>query len=179
MDPRVTIAAFDDFLAGQGVGFAGIVIGGTALALAGIVIRPTRDCDVLDPPISAELLAHARAFAAQRRAGGDPLADDWFNAGPASLAGVLPTGWRDRLVDVFMGRALRLRTLGRSDLLASKLFALCDRGTDLGDCLALAPTAAELLAAQPWLEQQDAHPGWPAHAQGVMADLGRRLGHGL
>lgn len=179
MDPRTTIVAFDDFLSARGAGFTGIVIGGTALALIGIVVRPTRDCDVLDPPIPAELASHARAFAAQRRATGDPLADDWFNAGPASLASVLPPGWRDRFVDAFTGRALRLRTLGRSDLLASKLFALCDRGTDLGDCLALAPTPAELSTAQPWLEYQDANPNWPAHTRNVIADLGRRLRHGL
>ena len=179
MDPRTTISAFDDYLAHSGASFSGIVIGGTALALIGIVIRPTRDCDVLDPPIPAELMAHAKVFAAQRRALGDPLADDWFNAGPSSLTGVLPIGWRDRLSDAFSGRALRLRTLGRSDLLATKLFALCDRGTDLNDCLAFAPTSAELAAAQPWLEQQDLNPEWPAHTRNVIADLAQRLGHGV
>ena len=179
MDPRTTIAAFDEFLAHSGAGFSGIIIGGTALALMGIVIRPTRDCDVLDPPIPAELMAHAKAFAAQQRALGDPLADDWFNAEPASLTGVLPIGWRDRLIDAFSGRALRLRTLGRSDLLATKLFALCDRGTDRNDCLAFAPTSEELATAQLWLEQQDLHPDWPAHTRIVIADLAQRLGHGV
>ena len=132
MDPRTTIAAFDAFLAAREAAFAGVVIGGSALALLGVAIRPTRDCDVLDPPIPAEVLAHARAFAAERRAAGDPLADDWFNAGPASLACVLPQGWRERLVEAFAGRALRLRT-----------------------------------------------PDWPAHTRNVVADLARRLGHGL
>jgi len=179
MDPRTTISAFDAYLAERRVRFACVIIGGTALALIGITIRPTRDCDVLDPPIPAELAAHARAFAALRRTGGDPLADDWLNAGPASLTHVLPHGWRERLVDAYLGRALHLRTLGRSDLLASKLFALCDRGTDLGDCLALAPGAEELAAAMPWLEHQDANADWPAHARNVVADLARRLGHGL
>lgn len=65
------------------------------------------------------------------------------------------------------------------DLLASKLFALCDRGIDLGDCLALAPTAAELATAQPWLEYQDANPDWPGHTRNVIADLARRLRHGI
>jgi hypothetical protein len=179
MNPRATIAAFDDYLAARGTAFTGIVIGGTALALIGIVTRPTRDCDVLDPPIPAELAAHARSFATVRRAAGDPLAEDWFDAGPASLTGVLPSGWRERLIDAFVGRALRLRTLGRGDLLASKLFALCDRGTDLSDCLALAPTAAELALLQPWLEQQDANPDWQAHTRSVTTDLARRLGYGL
>jgi hypothetical protein len=43
-----------------------------------------------------------------------------------------------------VGKKLRLQTLGRKDLLRVKLFALCDRGIDLGDFLALAPTEEEL-----------------------------------
>lgn len=73
---------------------------------------------------------------------------------------------------------LRLEA-GRTDLLKTKLFALCDRGTDLLDCVALAPTAAELTEALPWVAFQDANPDWPAHVAATLADLGRRLGHGL
>ena len=65
------------------------------------------------------------------------------------------------------------------DLLRSKLFALCDRGFDLGECLALAPMTDELRAIVPWLEQQDGNPGWPEHVRTTLADLGRRLGHGV
>ena len=43
--------------------------------------------------------------------------------------------------------------------------------------MALAPTAQELEEVQPWLEIQDAHPGWPAHVVATIADLGKRLGH--
>jgi N-acetylglucosamine-6-phosphate deacetylase len=71
-----------------------------------------------------------------------------------------------------------LSTLGRADLLKTKLFALCDRGTDLSDCVALAPTAAELDEAVLWLAEQDANPG-PAHVNATSADLTRRLGHGV
>jgi hypothetical protein len=90
---------------------------------------------------------------------------------------VLPEGWPERLVEVFRGEALLLRTLGRGDLLKTKLFALCDRSLDLGDCLALRPSADELREARPWLEQQDGHPDWPAHVADTLEDLGRRLGH--
>jgi len=60
-----------------------------------------------------------------------------------------------------------------------KLFALCDRGIDLGDCLALRPTAAELAEAVPWLEVQDLHVEWPTHVHNTLVDLARRLGHGV
>ena len=72
-----------------------------------------------------------------------------------------------------------LSTLGRADLLKTKLFALCDRGTDLSDCVALAPTAAELADAMIWLAEQDTNPGWPAHVKATIADLTQRLFHGV
>ena len=71
----------------------------------------------------------------------------------------------------------RCEDLNRSNLLCAKLFALCDRGIDIGDCIALAPTATELATLLPWLEQQDADPGWPAHVRLTLTDLGNRLDH--
>ncbi|TXD37904.1 hypothetical protein FRC96_08040 [Lujinxingia vulgaris] len=79
----------------------------------------------------------------------------------------------------FEGEALTLTTLGRADLLKTKLFELCDRGTDLADCIALAPTAEELDEAQPWLEEQDAHPQWSDHVRATLHDLRARLDHGI
>jgi len=102
-----------------------------------------------------------------------------LNNGPASLANQLLPQWQERLQALFSGKAIRLRSLGRVDLLCAKLFALCDRGIDLGDCIALAPTTDELANVLSWLEVQDANPGWPAHVRATLADLGRRLGHGI
>ncbi len=107
------------------------------------------------------------------------MADDWLNNGPMQLGDVLPLGWRDRVERIFEGRALVLSTLGRADLLKSKLFALCDRGTDLPDCVALAPTREELQVALPWLELQDGNVDWPAHVRATLDELSRRLGHGV
>lgn len=179
MHVRVTIEAFDRYLAERSLSLDAVVIGGAALALLGIVSRTTDDCDVLHPTISADIAAAARAFAAARTNAGEVLADGWFNNGPASLARVLPAGWEDRLEPLFAGAALRLRCLGRADLLRSKLFALCDRALDLADCVALAPTRPELQALTEWLEQQDLNPGWPEHVRSTLADLARRLGHGV
>jgi uncharacterized nucleotidyltransferase DUF6036 len=179
MFPGEILTGFDRFLASRGIRLEAVVIGGTALNLLGIVSRPTKDCDILDPPLSAPVLEAARAFAAQLRATGEALSEDWLNNGPMSLADALPAGWRERLQIVFEGTAIRLRCLGREDLLRSKLFALCDRSVDLGDCVALAPTSEELQAILPWLEQQDGNPEWPAHVRAALADLGRRLSDGV
>lgn len=179
MLPRPTIEAFDRPLLGIGLRFEGVVIGGSALGLMGIVQRPTRDFDILVPELPPAIASAARDFAkAQRKAGVD-LADDWLNNRPMQLGDVLPAGWRERLQRVFEGQVLVPSTLGRADLLKSKLFAFCDRGTDLPDCIALAPKADELAECMPWLEQQDGNELWPEHARATVADLARRFGHGV
>ena len=179
MNPRETLSAFNQFLADRALHLDAVVIGGAALNLLGVVSRPTKDCDILYPQLPAAISEAARAFAAELRGRGQVLADDWLNNGPASLADQLPSRWQRRLQTVFTGQAIVLRSLGREDLLRAKVFALCDRGIDLSDCLALAPTTAELAAILPWLEQQDINPDWPAHVRATMEDLGRRLGHGV
>lgn len=179
MDPRTTIAAFDAFLARRGLSLEAVVVGGTALGLLGIVSTPTRDCDVLHPRVPDAILRAAREFAAEVRQSGEVLGEDWLNDGPTSLTRDLPEGWEDRLQVAYRGEAATLDTLGRLDLLRSKLFALCDRAIDLPDCLAMRPTETELERVLPWLEERDANPDWPAHVRATLADLGRRLDHGV
>ncbi len=179
MLPRPTIEAFDRHLLGLGLRFEGVVIGGSALWLMGVIQRPTRDVDILVPELPPAIARAARDFATAQRQAGVDLQGDWLNNAPMQLADVLPAGWRERVVRIFDGQVLVLSTLGRSDLLKSKLFALCDRGTDLPDCVALAPTANELAECGPWLERQDGNELWPAHVRATVADLARRLGHGV
>ncbi len=178
MKPRDTIALFDIFLAERGLRLDAVVVGGTALGLLGVVSRQTRDCDILYPELPGAIQDASKQFAAARRAYGEVLADDWLNNGPAALANDLPLGWLEHLQVAFAGRAITLRSLGRLDLLRSKLFALCDRGIDLQDCVALAPTDDELTLITPWLAERDANPDWPAHVADTLDDLRRRLGHG-
>ena len=179
MLPLPTIEAFDLHVLGFGLRFEGVVIGGSALGLMGVIHRPTRDFDILVPELPVAIAAAAREFAKAQRAAGIEIGDDWLNNGSIQLGEILPAGWRERVQRIFEGQALVLTTLGESDLLKTKLFALCDRGTDLPDCIALAPTAAELAECLPWLAQQDGHVQWPAHARATVADLARRLGHGI
>ena len=179
MLPRPTIEAFDRHLLGLGLRFEGVVIGGSALGLMGVIQRPTRDFDILVPELPPAIASAARDFAKAQRQAGVDLTDDWLNNGPMQLGEVLPAGWRERVQRIFDGQVLVLSTLGRPDLLKSKLFALCDRGTDLPDCIALAPTAEELAECVPWLEVQDGNELWPAHVRATVADLARRLGPGV
>jgi hypothetical protein len=179
MLPRPTLEAFDRHLLTLELRFEGVVIGGSALGLLGIIERPTRDVDILAPELPPAIAAAARDFARGQREGGVDLLDDWLNNGPMQLSDVLPSAWRERVQRIFEGSAVTLSTLGRPDLLKTKLFALCDRGTDLADCVALGPTAEELKESLPWLALQDANELWPAHVEATLADLSRRLGHGV
>ncbi len=179
MTPRLTIEAFDRYLAGLALRFDGVIIGGSALVLMGVVSRLTKDLDVLVPALPEVIANAARDFAKQQRQEGKDLVDDWLNNGPAQLGDVLPAGWRERVAPLFKGEALTFSVLGRSDLLKSKLFALADRSLDIEDCLALKPTAEELAECLPWLEQQDGNEMWPKHVQDTLSALARRLGHGF
>jgi hypothetical protein len=168
---------FDQHLAKKRLHFDAVVIGGAALNMLGVVSRFTKDCDILYPEIPKDVADASQAFAAELRHTGESIQNDWLNNGPVSLVSHLRPQWEERLQTAFTGTAIHLRCLGRSDFLCAKLFALCDRGIDLGDCLALAPTVKEIADVLPWLEEQDAHPGWPAHVRATLADVGRRLGH--
>lgn len=179
MNPAQLLPPFDAFLAARGLRLEAIVAGGAALALLGIAQRETRDFDLIEPTLSEALLKASRAFAAALRAQGLVLRDDWLNNGPSSLAPLLPEGWKSRLQPVFQGQALQLSSLGRPELLLAKLWALCDRGLDLPDWVALAPSPEDLRQATSWIARQDLHPDWPSHVQATLEHLARRLGHGL
>lgn len=179
MLPRPIIEAFDTWLSNKGIQLDAIVVGGSALALIGATARQTRDFDIMDPALPAEVVEAAKDFALHLRMKGVDLTDDWLNNGPLELAETLPNGWREKVEVVFVGKAIILRSLGRADLLLTKLFALCDRGTDLADCIALKPTKNELEDAKLWVVQQDAHPMWPEHVHATFMDLQLRLGYGV
>lgn len=176
MYARKTIPAFDAYLVERRLTLRATVIGGAALQLMGVIARPTKDCDVLDPALPAEILQAANDFAASRA---DELRRGWFNNGPSSLIRTLPPEWSRRLRPLYSGSALELLTLAREDLLRSKLFALVDRNIDLPDCVALAPTREELHALLPWLDEQDGNEEWPRYSRTVLGHLAQELGYEL
>lgn len=179
MRPTEIIPMFDIFLAERNLHLEAVLIGGAALALQGIINRETRDCDILEPELPETLLEAAKDFASHQLSTGVVLRADWLNNGPAQLTQILPEGWRTRLQIAFQGDAITLWSPGRADFLLTKLFALCDRGLDLSDCLALEPRQEELVIAASWIVQQDANPDWPAHVHATLMDLAQRCGHGV
>lgn len=179
MDTLELIEKFDLFLTENQVTFYAVVIGGAALNLLGVVSRYTRDCDILDPEIPMTVLTASQNIAKDQRRQGQYLRDDWLNNGLESLKKNLPNGWQKRLVELYKGKAIHFSTLGRLDLIKTKLFAFCDRGTDRQDCIMFGPTHAELIDALEWVKNQDANPDWPKYVSECFGSLAKELGYEL
>lgn len=168
------ILEFDLFLASKKLSFEGVVIGGAALLVLEISDRQTRDVDCLYPKIPDEVKQASRDFSKESKK--VQVEEDWFNNGPSSLVKTLPPKWQERLQPLFNGKALKLKTLGRPDLLKTKLFAYCDRtDPDFADLLKLKPTAEEILKSTPWVKGCDANPQWPEHVEKMFALLQKAL----
>lgn len=163
MDVNETIKAFDKFLEKEQLSFEATIIGGAALSVMKITTRETIDVDCLSPKIPEKILKAAEQF---RIAHPElNLIEKWINNGLESLLRDLDTEWEKRTVDIFKGNAIHFKTLGRLDLIKSKMFAYCDRQTDLQDCIALNPREDELRKALEWIKERDANPEWPTYAE--------------
>lgn len=166
------ITKFDKYLASKGLKFETVIIGGAALLVLGIINRATRDVDCLDPHIPNNIKEASIEFSKVNN-----LDSDWLNNGPELLKDDLPEDWIDRVTLIFEGDALKLFTLGRIDLLRSKLYAYCDRQQDLQDCIALEPTDCELDEIKPWLYERDGNPDWKEHIDRSILFLRKELGY--
>jgi hypothetical protein len=139
-----------------------VICGGSALIATGLVMRTTRDIDILafldndvlkdSDPLPEYLL---RAAENVRRILGLP--SDWLNNGPASQFRLgLPDGFQQRLQTVVIGKKLTVHYIGRYDQIFFKTWASADRGGyHVSDLMALNPSEAELISAAEWCMAQD------------------------
>jgi hypothetical protein len=144
-----------------------VVIGGAALSILEIVIRPTRDVDVLamrhGGPGGAMLvkiksLPESVRSAAATVAKALDLDRDWLNTGPADLMDAgLPKGFEERLISRRYGAGLTVLLPARMDLIRFKFYAAADLGPGrhVDDLRALDPSCEELLDGARWVRTQD------------------------
>ncbi|MBC7419116.1 MAG: hypothetical protein H7328_00160 [Bdellovibrio sp.] len=120
-----TIDGFDNYLSKRQLTFDAVIIGGAALNLLGVVSRLTRDCEVLDPNITQEVLLASEEYATDLilKNPKSLIQKNWLNNEPADLKNNLPKGWGSRLQSVYRGKAIRFQSLGYLDLLKTKLYA--------------------------------------------------------
>lgn len=177
--PKEILEQFDGFLDEKGLEFSAVVIGGAALSILGVITRQTQDVDVLDPQVPDEIMEASKLFAKQFKVAETSLKENWLNHGPESLKNYLRPNWRKRLVPLFSGKAIKLLTLGRVDLIGTKVLAYCDRGFDLQDCIDLKITKSELLEIIDWVKAYDTNPNWPSYVESQVKVLAEKLGYGI
>lgn len=167
---KSVLTSFDLYLESNDLQFEAIIIGGAALNIMDIITRQTKDVDFLDPDIPDNIKIASVKFAQENpELKLDPK--NWMNNGPKSLVRDLPDGWRNDLQKIFTGHSLNLWTLGRLNLLRTKLYACADRDIDYQDCLALRPSLKELEECKEWVLLGDTSEFWPARVEYVFQKL--------
>ena len=173
---KEVITLFDKYLKKNNAKFEAIIIGGAALSIMGVINRLTNDIDFLDPNIPEDIKRISVEFA-QKFPDLKLDPDYWMNNGPRTLIRDLPKDWRNNLLKIFDGESLKLWTLGRLNLLRTKIYACADREIDYQDCLALKPTTLELDECKEWVLEGDMNPLWAKRVEEVFKRLKKDLGH--
>jgi hypothetical protein len=149
---------------GKPLGLA--VCGGTALSALHLVMRTTRDVDVLGTVLETQnrrTIQRITKFPewlveAANKVGRDfDLPENWLNLGPASqVASGLPEGFEERLVNKVYGQYLTVYFVSHLDQIHFKLYAAVDQDDyHVQDLFALKPTEIEMEMAAKWVITQD------------------------
>lgn len=132
------------------------IFGSAALISLGIKVgdRTTQDVDVFRPTFDKEMSAIVAAAGKKFN-----LQTKWLNTGGRVFLKDFRENWEDRTVEVFKGESLVIHSLGRADLICTKLDALCDRSTtnDKIDLMSLEPNKKELEDAINWIVSKNLH----------------------
>lgn len=177
MKPKLILEKFDAYLKDQGLNFSAIVIGGAALSILGVITRQTQDVDILDPEIPDDILKASKEFATTFQIEQTTLKENWLNHGPESLRKYLMEGWKKRIIPLYIGETIHFQTLGRIDLIGTKVLAYCDRGFDLQDCIDLKITKYELGQVVDWVKNYDSNPNWPNYVDSQIQILAKKSGY--
>lgn len=149
-----------------GLPFSIVVCGGTALAALDLVLRTTRDVDVLGEVVLVKQKIEIKKIdhfpqwfsEASEVVGRDfGLTKYWIDKGPAfQVESGLPEGFEERLVQKNYGKYLTVYFISRIDQIHFKLFASLDRGGyHIDDLFNLNPSIDEMSKAAKWVLTQD------------------------
>ena len=145
VDIQAALNLLDAYLFKRKLAREFVVGGGAAVELLGAKREGgTQDIDVVAREIDQEL-EKAAHFVAEKLG----LARNWLNQSASLFNDRYPFGWEQRVVEVFTGKSLIVFSVGRRDLIISKAIAQLDRGFDLNDLIALAPSKEDLS----WLKE--------------------------
>ena len=174
------LAALGQLLAERDLHFEFLAIGGGALQLLGLIVRPTRDIDVVGLVDASGVVPLERLPVELERAIADTAAvfrlpAGWFNAGPRSLTELgLPDGALRRAQRRAWG-GLVLHLADRRDQIFFKLYAAVDQGPrskHFEDLRRLRATPDELRAAADWTRTHDPSEAFATELHRALRDLG-------
>ena len=168
------INEFDKFLHKKDLQFEATIIGGAALTILDIISRMTEDIDCIDPEIPIAIKNASIEFIKLNSQFG-LIPEKFLNNGPISIVKSLPDGWKLRVQKIYSGKALTFWTLGRTDLLKTKLDAMVHRGKDFDDVVAFNPTLEEIENAHSWVLGADGEEHWPEMVEEAIKRLKMRL----
>jgi len=126
-----------------------IVGGGGAMLLAHGLPIATSDIDAY--PAGGGMTVEELDPLVKKVAKEEGLPHDWMNPYYSTFAHLLPVDYGKRLVEVFQGQRLRVRSLGAEDLLVMKCFA--GRAKDRSHARALVRRSPDLTVVSDRLEE--------------------------
>lgn len=161
-----------------------VVCGGTALFALGLILRTTKDIDVLGTVFKEHGRISVRKIDkfptylidASRTVQKDfGLPKGWINNEPtAQVDSGLPQGFEKRLVKKQYGKYLSIYYISRLDQVYFKLYASVDRnGYHVDDLFLLKPTPREIEDAARWVLTQDVSIGFKT----ILQDFLRKHGY--
>lgn len=179
-DLETALIALGQLLQDRNLDYQIVGIGGGGLLLIGLMIRTTKDLDLvalLDKGefISAKPLPGPLAQAIEDVAIAFNMSKDWINIGPSDLLTLgLPHGFKNRMSTIRYG-GLTIHLAGRFDQICFKLYATVDQGPlskHYADLKYLKPNKNELEDAKKWCITHDTSEGFFTELEAVVNELG-------
>ena len=151
------------------------IFGSGALLIQGIASesRATVDVDMVDQQIDIELQVICSDVGEKF-----DLNMTWLNSAGYIYSLNFPAGWKGRTTLVYSGDALKVKSLSRKDLIATKLYAACSRQleTDMMDLRDLKPKQAELDFAREWILARPDAKGMEKRLRDILDTFSRGMG---
>lgn len=165
---------FDSFLLARDLTFDGLIVGGAVFTLIRARSAVTDDVDLIKP-IPEAVKTASEEFAAQ-----EGLKRDWFNERARVVNDYLKFGYgKDGVMELFAGKALRLLSPSRENLLISKLCRVVDSGVraqDIQDIEGLKLSAQDFdSAARHFLIREGGNSGDVEKAKKLVATIRKRV----
>ncbi len=162
-DLETALITLGKLLQDKGFSYEVVAIGGGGLLLIGLMIRTTKDLDLValidnGELISAKPLPNPLLQAIEEVAITFNMSKDWVNIGPSDLLTFgLPDGFKSRMSIIRHG-GLTIHLAGRFDQICFKLYATVDQGPTskhYADLKYLKPNKIELEEAKRWCITHD------------------------